>query len=91
MLDLVITRSSRSIISSTSAYPSSISDHYTVVFRLSSASPVPVRAVKQLHDFRGLDFVPLKTDLTSRLGSVDTTLDVNTLVGQYEHTVFINN
>ena len=44
-----------------------------------------------MRDFRGLDFVRLKTDLTSRLGSVDTTLDVNTLVGQYEHTVFINN
>ena len=87
MLDLVITRSFSSIVSSTSAYPSSISDHYSVVFRLSSASPVPPRAVKQLRDFRGLDFVRLETDLSSHLASVDTTLDVNTMVGQYEHAV----
>ena len=40
-----------------------------------------------MRDFRGLDFVRLKTDLTSRLGSVDTTLAVNTMVGQYEHVV----
>ena len=87
MLDLVITRSSSSIVSSTTAYPSSISDHYSVVFRLSSASPVSARAVKQLRDFRGLDVVRLETDLSSRLASIDTTLDVNTMVGQYEHAV----
>ena len=76
MLDLVITRSSSSLVSSTTAYPSSISDHYSVVFRLSSASPVSVRAVKQLRDFRGLDLVRLETDLSSRLASIDTTLDL---------------
>ena len=41
--------------------------------------------MKQLRDFRGLDFVRLETDLSSRLASVDTTLDVNTMIGQYEH------
>ena len=87
MLVLVITRSSSAIVSLTTAYPSSISDHYSVVFRLSSASPGSARAVKQLRDFRGLDFVRLETDLPSRLGSVDTTLDVNTMVGQCEHAV----
>ena len=87
MLDLVITRSSSSIVSSTTAYPSSISDHYSVVFRLSSASPVSARAVKQLRDFRGLDLVRLETDLSSRLALIDTTLDVNTMVDQYEHAV----
>ena len=87
MLDLLITRSSPSFVSLTTAYPSSISDHYSVVFRLSSPSPVSARAVKQLRDFRGIDFVRLETDLSSRLASVDTTLDVNTLVGQYEHEV----
>ena len=55
MLDLVITRSSSSFVSSTTAYPSSISDHYSVIFRLSSASPVSGRAVKQLRDFRGIE------------------------------------
>ena len=84
-LDLVITSSSNPIMSSTSAYPSNISEHYSVDFRLSSDSPVPSRAVKQLRDCRGLDFVRLETDLSSRLASVDTTLVVNTLVGQYEH------
>ena len=87
MLDLVITRSSSSLVSSTTAYPSSISDHYSVIFRLLSASPVSARAVKQLRDFRGIDFARLETDLSSRLAFVDTTLDVNTMVGQYEHAV----
>ena len=81
ILELVITRSSISIVSLTSAYPSNISDHYSVVFRLSAASPVPDRALKQLRDFRGLDFDRFETDLSSRLASVDTTLDVNTMVG----------
>ena len=61
--------------------PSSISDHYSVVFRLSPASPVSARAVKQLRDCRGLDLVRFETDLSARLMSVDTTLDVNTMVG----------
>ena len=43
--------------------------------------------MKQLRDFRGLDLVRLETDLSSRLASIDTTLDVNTMVGQYEHAV----
>ena len=59
-----------------------------VVFRLSSASPVSARAVKQLRDFRGLDVVRLETDPSSRLASVDTTLAVNTMVGQYEHNTY---
>ena len=88
MLDLVITRSFTSIVSLTSAYPSSISDHYSVVFRLSSARPWPARAVKQLRDIRGLYFVRLETDHSSHLASIDTTLDVNILVGQYEHAFY---
>ena len=88
MLDLVIIHSSSSIVWTTSAYPSSIFiDHYRVVFRPSSASPAPAHAVKQLRDFRGLDFLRFETDLSSRLASVDTTSDVNAMVGQYEHEV----
>ena len=45
------------------------------------------RAVRQLRDFRGIDFVRLETDPSSRLASVDTTLDVNTMVSQYENAV----
>ena len=41
------------------------------------------RAVKQLRDIRGIDFVRFETDLSSRLSSADTTLDVNTMVGEY--------
>ena len=50
---------------------------------------MPARAAKQLRDFRRLDyFVRLETDLSSRLAFVDTTLDVNTMVGQCEHVVY---
>ena len=88
MLDLVITRSSSSIVSSTSAYISSVSDHYSVVFRLLSARSVPACAVKQLRDVYRLEyFVRLEADLSPRLAFVDTTLVVNTMVGQYEHVV----
>ena len=54
-LDLVITRSPSSIVSSTMAYPSSISDHYNVVFLLSSANPVPARTMRHLRDIRGIN------------------------------------
>ena len=84
MLDLLITRSSSSIVSSISAYYVSISDPYRFVFRLSS-SPVPARAVKQLRDFLRLDFGRLETDISSRLAFVDTAQDVNAMVCQYEH------
>ena len=53
MLELVIIRSSSSFVSLATAYPSSISDHYGVVFRLSSASPVYARPLKRLRDFCG--------------------------------------
>ena len=54
-LDLVITRSPSSTVSSTMAYPSSISDHYSVVFLLSSANPVPARTMRHLRDIRGIN------------------------------------
>ena len=88
VLYLVITCSSSSVVSLTIAYPSSISDHYSVVFRLSSNRPVSAHAVKQLRDFRGLDFFRLETDLSSRIASVDIILDVNIMVAQYEHAVY---
>ena len=45
-------------------------------------------AVKQLRDFRGLDPVRPETFLSSRLASsVDTALDVNTMISQFEHVV----
>ena len=56
--------------------------------RLSFASPVSARVVKQLRDFRGLDLGRLDPDLSSRLASVDTTLGVNAMVGQYKHVIF---
>ena len=48
---------------------------------------MPARAVKQLRGFRGIDFVRLETVVSSRLAYKGTTLDVNTMVGQYEHAV----
>ena len=85
VLYLVITCSSSSIVYLTTAYPSRISDHYSVVFRVSSARPVSAHTVKQLGDFRGLYFFCLETDLSSRIASVDIILDVNIMVAQYEH------
>ena len=68
-VDLVMTRSPSSIVSSTMAYPSSISDHYSVVFLLSSANPVPARTMRHLSDIRGINHNRFEADLLEHLAS----------------------
>ena len=85
--DLVITRSPSSIVSSTMVYPSSISDHYSVVFLLSSANPVPARTIRHLRDIRGINHDRFEADLSEHLASVDINMDVSAVVDQYEHAV----
>ena len=82
-LDLVITRSPSSIVSSTMAYPSSISDHYSVVFLLSSANPVPARTMRHLRDIHGINHDRFEADLLEHLASVDINMDVSAVVDQY--------
>ena len=86
-LDLVITRSPSSIVSSTMAYPSSISDHYSVVFLLSSANPVPARTMRHLRDIRGINHDRFEADLLKHLAFVDINMNVSAVVDQYEHAV----
>ena len=74
----MITRSPSSIVSSTMAYPSSISDHYNVVFLVSSANPVPARTMR--HDIRGINHDRFEADLLEHLASVDITMDVSAVV-----------
>ena len=83
----MITRSPSSIVSSTMAYPRSISDHYSVVFLLSSANPVPARTMRHLRDIRGINHDRFEADLLEHLGSVDINMDVSAVVDQYEHAV----
>ena len=86
-LDLVITRSPSSIVSSTMTYPSSISDQYSVVFLLSSANPVPARTMRHLRDIRGINHDRFEANLLEHLASVDINMDVSAVVDQYEHAV----
>ena len=83
----MITRSPSSIVSSTMVYPSSISDHYSVVFLLSSANPVPARTIRHLRDIRGINHDRFEADLSEHLASVDINMDVSAVVDQYEHAV----
>ena len=69
------------------AYPSSISDHYSVVFLLSSANPVPVRTMRHLRDIRGINHDRFEADLLEHLASVDINMDVSAVFDQYEHAV----
>ena len=78
--DLVITHSSSSIVSSTTAYPSSISDHYSVVFLLSSANPVSAHTMRHLCNFRRLNHDRFDVDLLEHLASVDTNMNVSAMV-----------
>ena len=81
------TRSRSSIVSSTMAYPSSISDHYSVVFLLPSANPVLARTMRHLRDIRGINHDRFEADLLEHLASVDINMDVSAVVDQYEHAV----
>ena len=78
---------SSSIVSSTRAYTSIISEHYSVVFLMSSANPVPVRTMKHLLDFRGLKHDRFEADLLEHVASLDPNMDVSAIVDQYEHAV----
>ena len=83
----MIIRSPSSIVSSTMAYPSSISDHYSVVFLLSSANPVPARTMRHLRDIRGINHDQFEADLLEHLASVDINMDASAVVDQYEYAV----
>ena len=83
----MITRSPSSIVSSTMAYPSSISDHYNVVFLLSSANPVSARTMRHLRDIRGINHDRFEADLLEHLASVDINMDVSAVVDQYEYAL----
>ena len=86
-LNLVITRSLSSIVSSTTAYPSSISDHYSVAFLLSSANPMPACNMRHMRDIRGINHDRFEADLSEHLASVDINMDVSAVVDKYEHAI----
>ena len=86
-LDLVITRMSDSNITSMDVYPSTISDHHSVIFGVSATMPLPTRHVRQARDFRGMDRAGFTADLATKLGSIDRHQDVETLLEQYEQAV----
>ena len=101
-LDLVISRSANSaisapcvhsirtassIISDTCIHPSSISDHYSVLFHLATPLPPSMRQVEHVRNYRDLDLVSFETDLRDKLTIVETESDVSTSMENYEETV----
>jgi hypothetical protein len=75
MLDLVISRTASAVISNTSVYPSSISDHFSVLFHLTTPKIPSTRQLEHVRNFRDLDQCCFEEDLSAKLASIDTQLD----------------
>ena len=78
MLDLVITRTSSNIVTTTDVCKSSISDHYSVTKPRSSSQ------MRQVRNFKRMDHASFEADLISELANVDTELGVEIVLRQYE-------
>ena len=70
MLDLVISRASSSIISTTDVYDASISDHISVLFNLIIRDPSFMPKVKLACDMRSFSYTKFKNDLCIKLNKI---------------------
>ena len=84
MLDLVITRASSNIVTTTDVCKSSISDHYSVIFPLHVTKPRSSSQMRQVRNFKRMDHASFEADLISELANVDTELGVEIVLCQYE-------
>ena len=86
-LDLVISRESSSIISTTDVYDASISDHFSVLFNLTISDPSSVPKVKLARDMRSFSYTKFEDDLSIKLNKIPLQHDPNTLLQHYELAV----
>ena len=84
MLDLVITRASSNIVTTTDVCNSSISDHYSVIFPLHVTKPRSSSQMRQVRNFKRMDHASFEAHLISELANVDTELGVEIVLCQYE-------
>ena len=84
LLDMVITRVSSNIVTTTDVCKSSISDHYSVIFPLRVIKPRSSRQMRQVRNFKRMDHASFEADLISELANVDTELGVEIVLRQYE-------
>ena len=87
MLDLVITRASSNIVTTTDVCKSSISDHYSVIFPLHVTKPRSSSQMRQVRNFKRMDHASFEADLISELANVDTELGVEIVLRQYEKAI----
>ena len=86
-LDLVISRASSSIISTTDVYDASISDHFSVLFNLIISDPSSVPKVKLARDMRSFSYTKFEDDLSIKLNKIPLQQDPNTLLQHYKLAV----
>ena len=82
-LDLVISRASSSIISTTDVYDASISNHFSVLFNLIISDPSSVPKVTLARDMRSFSYTKFKDDLSIKLIKIPLQQDPNTLLLQH--------
>ena len=86
-LNLVISRESSSIISTTDVYDASISDHSSVLFNLIISDPSFVPKVKLARDMCSFSYTKFEDDLSIKLNKIPLQQDPNTLLQHYELAV----
>ena len=59
---------------------SSISDHFSVTFNLSTAAPNHMQQREQLRDMRHIDQQSFEIDLVEKLAKIDLQHDVSTII-----------
>ena len=83
MLDLIITRNESSLDCDTGVIKSSISDHFSVTFNLSTAAPNHMQQREQLRDIRHIDQQTFERNLVEKLAEINLQHDVNTIYNSY--------
>ena len=84
MLDLVITRASSNIVTTTDVYKSSISDHYSVMCPLHVTKPRSSSQMRHVRNFKRMDHASFEADFISELANVVTELGAEIVLRQYE-------
>ena len=86
-LDLVISRKSETTKASTKVYPSTISDHHSILFSVRTTIHSPTGQERKTRYTRGLDITKFAADLSLALDYTDNAMSGDGLLTHYEQTI----
>ena len=86
-LDLAISRKSDTTIASTKVYPSTISDHRSILFSVRTTIHSPTRHERKTRYIRGLDITKFAADLSLALDYSDNAMSGDGLITHNEQTI----